>query len=99
MFREVKMKTMTLLILLLGIALPATAFSETLEIDIYGMTCAFCVDSLQRKLGKLPEITQVDVSLKNKKVRVDTGDKKADIDAIKQAIIDSGFTPVKVHVK
>ncbi len=93
------MKIMTLLILLMSIAFPITVFSETLEVDINGMTCAFCVDSLQRKLGKLPEITQVDVSLKNKKVRIDTGDEKADIDAIKQAIIDSGFTPVKVHVK
>ena len=93
------MKIMTLLILLMSIAVPITVFSATLEVDINGMTCAFCVDSLQRKLGKLPEITQVDVSLKNKKVRIDTGDEKADIDAIKQAIIDSGFTPVKVHVK
>lgn len=93
------MKVMTLLTLLMGIAFPVTVFSETLEIDINGMTCAFCVDSLQRKLGKLPETAQVDVSLKNKKVRVDTGDEKADIDVIKQAIIDSGFTPVKVHVK
>ena len=93
------MKVMTLLTLLMGIAFPVTVFSESLEIDINGMTCAFCVDSLQRKLGKLPEIAQVDVSLKNKKVRVDAGDEKADIDAIKQAIIDSGFTPVRVHVK
>lgn len=93
------MKTMTLLALLVGITLPVTVISENLEIDVNGMTCAFCVDSLQRKLDKLPEITQVDVSLKNKKVKIDTGDEKADIEAIKQAIIDSGFTPVKVHVK
>ncbi|NIB39721.1 heavy-metal-associated domain-containing protein [Pseudomaricurvus alkylphenolicus] len=93
------MKIMTLLTLLMGITFPVTVFSETLEIEINGMTCAFCVDGLLRKLGKLPEIAQVDVSLKNKKVRIDTGDEKADIDAIKQAIIDSGFTPVKVHAK
>ncbi len=93
------MKTIVMLVLLVGIVFPVTVFAETLEIDVNGMTCAFCVDSLQRKLGKLPEIAQVEVSLKNKKVKLDTGDEKADIDAIKQAIIDSGFTPVKVHVK
>ncbi|MBL4671833.1 MAG: heavy-metal-associated domain-containing protein [Arenicella sp.] len=93
------MKVSILLTVLIGIMLPATVFSESLEIDINGMTCAFCVDSLQRKLSKLPEVAQVDVSLKNKKVRVDTGKEKADIEAIKQAIVDSGFTPVKINVK
>lgn len=46
--------------------------AEQVEIDIHGMTCAFCVDSLQRNLGKLPDIKSVEVSLKLKKVRIET---------------------------
>jgi len=38
----------------------------TVEIDVHGMTCAFCVDSLQTKLQKLPHVNKVDVSLKHK---------------------------------
>lgn len=93
------MKVFTLLPLLIGIALPTAVYSESLEIGVNGMTCAFCVDSLKRKLSKLPDVTKVEVSLKNKKVRIDTGNKEANIGAIEQAIIDSGFTPVKADAK
>lgn len=73
-------------------ALPA----EQIEIDIHGMTCAFCVDSLQRNLGKLPDVETAEVSLKLKKVRIETRGEAVDIERIKQTVLDSGFTPVKV---
>jgi periplasmic mercuric ion binding protein len=73
-------------------ALPA----EQIEIDIHGMTCGFCVDSLQRNLGKLSDVNSAEVSLKLKKVRIETRGEKVDIERIKQTILDSGFTPVKV---
>ena len=93
------MRVLTLFPLLIVITFSMPVSSETLDVDVNGMTCAFCVDSLQRKLRKLSNVVQVEVSLKNKKVRVDTGKAKADIDSIKQAIVDSGFTPVKINVK
>ena len=71
-------------------------FTEQLEIDIHGMTCAFCVDSLRRNLGKLPDVESADVSLKNKKVRIETAGDTVDIGRIKQTVLDSGFTPVKI---
>ena len=70
--------------------------AEQLEIDIHGMTCAFCVDSLQRNLGKLPDVESVDTSLKLKKVRITTSGAAPDIERIKQTVLDSGFTPAKV---
>lgn len=70
--------------------------AEQIEIDVHGMTCAFCVDSLQRNLGKLPDVESVEVSLKHKKVRIETAGDSVDIKRIKQTVLDSGFTPVKV---
>ncbi len=67
-----------------------------IEIDVHGMTCAFCVDSLQRNLGKLPDVKSIEVSLKHKKVRIETAGDSVDIERIKQTVLDSGFTPVKV---
>lgn len=73
------------------------AFAEsTIEVDIHGMTCGFCVDAVQRNLSKLPDIKQVEVSLASKKLRIQTQDKNIDIERVKQTIVDSGFTPVAV---
>jgi copper chaperone CopZ len=84
--------TTGLITLLWAAALPA----EQIEIDIHGMTCAFCVDSLQRNLGKLSDVKTAEVSLKLKKVRIETRGETTDIERIKQTVLDSGFTPVKV---
>lgn len=70
--------------------------AEQIEIDVHGMTCAFCVDSLQRNLGKLPDVESAEVSLKHKKVRIKTAGGSVDIERIKQTVLDSGFTPVKI---
>lgn len=85
------------LCILLLIVSTQVAANETIEIDIHGMTCAFCSDGLQRTLNKLPEITSAKVSLKHKKVQLKIVSNDLDIERIKQAIIDSGFTPGKVQ--
>lgn len=75
-----------------------TASAKTLQIEVHGMTCAFCVDSLERKLTAMPSVTRVRVSLENKIVRLETTEESPDTDAIEQAILDAGFTPTKVSV-
>lgn len=84
--------------LLMALALTAVANAETIEVDVQGLTCAFCVDSLQRQLKKLPHIEQVDVSLKNKKVRIVSSEEHIDFDQIREIVIDSGFTPVNIKI-
>lgn len=74
-------------------------YARTIIIDVYGMTCAFCVDSLERKFGKIPTVSKVEVSLKHKKIRLETDDKLPTIETIKQTVLDAGFTPVKVTVQ
>jgi copper chaperone CopZ len=71
---------------------------EMIEVDVHGMTCAFCVDAVQRNLGKLPDVKTVQVSLESSKVRIESSEDHLDVDRVKQTILDSGFTPVSVQV-
>ena len=68
------------------------------EVDIHGMTCAFCVDAVQRNLSRLPDVEQVEVSLKSNRIQILTKEDKLDIERIKKTILDSGFTPMEVRV-
>jgi len=92
------MKKPVLIGLLLAASLCQSVFARTIEIEVFGMTCPFCVDSLERKFAKMDSVSKVQVSLKLKKVRLETADNAPSIDAIKKAIVDAGFTPVKVTV-
>lgn len=77
-------------------ALMQPALARTLEIEVYGMTCAFCVDSLQRSFNKNEDVTKVDVSLEQKKVRLETRGDLPSMETIRQMVLDAGFTPVKI---
>lgn len=90
------MKLLALLATVVTVLYSTLLYAEQIEIDIHGMTCAFCVDSLQRNLGKLPDVESATASLKLKKVRIETGGEKADIERIRQTVLDAGFTPVKI---
>ncbi len=81
-------------LLTIGLMQPAPA--RTLEIEVYGMTCAFCVDSLQRTFNKNEEVEKVDVSLEQKKVRLETRGDLPSVETIRQMILDAGFTPIKI---
>ena len=92
------MKQGLLLTLLATLMMAQVVGAKTLEIDVHGMTCAFCVDSLERKLSTLASVSKVQVSMKTNKVRLETDGDTPDVESIKQAILDAGFTPVKVSV-
>ena len=90
-------------ILLVGTLFFATLISQvasarTIEIDVHGMTCAFCVDSLERKFGEMKSISKVEVSLKTTKIRLVTDDTLPTLEAIKQTVLDTGFTPIRITV-
>jgi copper ion binding protein len=92
------MKRLLFISLLLIASLFQSAFARTIEIDVFGMTCPFCVDSLERKFGKIESVSKVEVSLKLKKIRLETKDDSLSVDAIKQTVLDAGFTPTNVTV-
>ena len=93
------MKHLLLSVLFSTLWLIQTAHARTVEIDVHGMTCAFCVDALERKFEKMESISKVEISLKQKKVRLETDENSPSIEIIKQTVLDSGFTPVKVTVQ
>ena len=90
------MKKIILLLLLL--ALTGLANARTIEVDVHGMTCAFCVDSLERKFKDMDDVSNVEVSLKQNMVRLQAAEDSPSVEAIKQAVLDAGFTPVKIRV-
>ena len=90
-----------LLIVTVLFLLSTSAFGadETvLEIDINGMTCPFCVYSLEKELGKLSEVKQVMISLKSSKARL-TLKEGANIDpeTLQQVVLNAGYTPGEVR--
>ncbi|GJL83578.1 MAG: hypothetical protein DHS20C01_32120 [marine bacterium B5-7] len=91
---------MKLLLALFMFVISVTALKadEFIEIDIQGLTCAFCVDAVQRQLTKLPDIKKAEVSLKLKKVRIYPVSEGIDLDRVRQTITDSGFTPSEVRM-
>ena len=92
------MRAFMVVALPIALLLSTASTADTIEVDVHGLTCAFCVDSLQRQLKKLPDIEQVDVSLKSKKVRIVSSAGHVDIARIRKIVIDSGFTPVNIRV-
>ena len=92
------MKKILLLPLVFALAITFTVNAKTIEVEIHGMTCALCVDSLNRKFNKMAGVKTVAVSMKMKKVRLETEGKSPTTAMIKQAILDAGFTPIKVTV-
>ena len=71
--------------------------AETVEVDIHGMTCSFCVEGLKDELSQLPDVARVDVSLKHKKVRITSTGESLDMERVQSAIVDAGFTPMEVR--
>jgi copper chaperone len=58
------------------------------ELQVETMNCGGCARSVARSVQTVDSNAKVDVDLKSKKVRVDT---RADLEAVKSAIIDAGF--------
>ena len=92
------MKILLLLLSVVVLSAPIAVNARTVEVEIHGMTCALCVDTLNRKFNKMAGISKVEVSMKMKKVRLVTTSTSPTIAMIKQAVLDAGFTPTKVSV-
>lgn len=75
-----------------------TIDDRVIEIDVKGMTCPFCQDGLHRNLNKLPGVKGAEVSLKLKKARIFMQPGQSlDEKALRNTVIDSGFTPGEIR--
>ncbi len=93
------MRQLFIVAVLLFLSASVFGADETvLEIDINGMTCPFCVYSLEKELGKLSEVKQVLISLKSNKARL-TLKEGAHIDSVtlQEVVLGAGYTPGEVR--
>ncbi len=65
--------------------------SETKTINVEGMSCMHCVNSVKNSIGSLPGIGKVDVDLAGRKVSVVYDSEKVNIQKIKDKIEDAGY--------
>lgn len=63
----------------------------TMTLNIQGMTCGGCVNSVKRALANLPGVNQTDVSLEKGQATVDYDPAKVSPDQLKTAIEDAGY--------
>lgn len=87
-------KLFIIFLLSLSMAAFAEAESTIVEIEVQGMTCAFCADGLHSSLNKLTGVRQAEVSLKQSRARIELEPGQTlDLEALRKAILDAGFTP------
>lgn len=91
------MKKIMLVLLVNLLWLSTTVWAEdqqVVDIGVSGLACPFCVYSLEKNLRKLPEVDCAEVNLAENSARVVIkADHDVDLERIKQAIVDAGFTP------
>jgi copper chaperone len=66
--------------------------TEFVELTVTGMKCGGCEANVKTKLGAVDGVLSVTASSKEKKVGVDYDAAKTDLEAIKAAIVDAGFS-------
>ncbi len=93
------MRKLFIVAVLFFLTASALGADETvLEIDIDGMTCPFCVYSLEKELGKLSEVKQILISLKSNKARLTLKEgAHIDSDTLREVVLEAGYTPGEVR--
>ncbi|MBT8102044.1 MAG: heavy-metal-associated domain-containing protein [Woeseia sp.] len=81
--------------------LPSTlnaADHEVVVIAVSGLACPFCAYGLEKNLKKLADVDSATVDLAASTVRISIKPgQNADLDAIREAIVNAGFTPGEVR--
>lgn len=60
-------------------------------LNINGMTCGGCVNSVTNALKQIDGVNNVQVSLADKNAVIDFDDSKTNVDSLKQAVEDAGY--------
>jgi copper chaperone len=64
---------------------------NTLILNVTGMSCMGCVNSVKNLVGALPGIAQIDIDLASGRVEVKHDPAQADAAAIRAAIEEGGY--------
>ncbi|ALC86621.1 hypothetical protein AM499_12850 [Bacillus sp. FJAT-22090] len=60
-------------------------------LQVQGMSCGHCVNSVEGSVGKLDGVEQVKVHLESGKVDVSFNDEKVTVEKIKETIDEQGY--------
>lgn len=60
-------------------------------LNINGMTCGGCVNSVTNALKQIDGVNNVQVSLADKNAVIDFDDSKTNVDSLKEAVEDAGY--------
>lgn len=65
--------------------------NEVKTLNVEGMSCSHCENSVKRAVGALNGVLNVTVDLKGKKVSVEFDSDKVSLETIKDTIEDQGY--------
>jgi copper chaperone len=65
---------------------------QTSSLNVGGMSCQHCVHAVKNSVGALAGVETVDVSLEKKLVTVGFDPGVTNLEAIKHAIVDEGYS-------
>ena len=67
---------------------------QVVEIEVTGLACPFCAYNVEKSIKKLPGVNCVQVDLAKGEVRIEMrADHTVDLEQVKHAIVNAGFTP------
>jgi copper chaperone CopZ len=91
------MKITTLFVLIL---LSFQAFAAKVEVEVIGMTCGMCIESITKELTATEKADKITVSLENKKAYLEEikGKKISDTE-LRAAIKKAGYETGKIYRK
>ena len=69
----------------------ASPQDKTIELAIEGMTCASCVNRVERALRKVPGVVDVAVNLSSERARITVTEGAADAGALAEAVAKAGY--------
>lgn len=81
-----------------GLALSLSVFAARVEVEVNGMTCGMCVESITRELKATGKADSISVSLDDKKARFsDIKEKKISDSEIRNAIKKAGYEAARIR--
>jgi copper chaperone CopZ len=82
----------------IGLAITGSVFATRLEVDIVGMSCGMCIESITKELTNTQKVENISVSLEEKKARfAEMKERKISDAEIRAAIKKAGYEAVKIR--
>jgi len=93
------MKAFVLAVFLSVTSLCATAQFTKAQLQATGLTCAMCSNAINKAVGELPFVADVKSDIKNSSFQISFKENAdVEIDAIRQAVEDAGFSVGKLQL-